>query len=64
MPLVVSFILQVHHFVMTRVIPKIPEKAKELTLLLQAKVELVAELRWMVSLYNEFITGCERRGCM
>jgi len=39
---------EVHHFVMTRVIPKIPEKATELTLLLQAKVELVAELRWMV----------------
>ncbi|CAK9038991.1 unnamed protein product [Durusdinium trenchii] len=39
---------EVLEFLRKRVIPKIPPQAKALTILLQAKVDLVAELRWMV----------------
>ncbi|CAE8622149.1 unnamed protein product, partial [Polarella glacialis] len=35
-------------FIERKILPKIPAKARSLTILLQAKLELVSELRWMV----------------
>lgn len=39
---------EVLQYLTTAVLPKLPAQAMELTVLLQAKVDLVAELRWMV----------------
>jgi hypothetical protein len=41
---------QVLQYLTTVVLPKLPAQAVELTVLLQAKVDLVAELRWMATL--------------
>jgi len=38
----------VPNFIKTQVLPKIPAEAQELTVLLQAKIDLVSELRWVV----------------
>jgi len=35
-------------YIKTKVLPKAPAQAKSLTILLQAKVDLVAELRWVI----------------
>lgn len=47
---------QVLQYLSTVVLPKLPAQAVELTVLLQAKVDLVAELRWMV--LNGELRGC------
>eukprot|EP00439_Symbiodinium_sp_Y106_P041910 s603_g5.t1 len=39
---------EVPDFVERRLVPKMPEEATELTVLLQAKIDLVGELRWTV----------------
>ncbi|CAJ1439571.1 unnamed protein product [Effrenium voratum] len=39
---------EVPEFLLRRVIPKIPQEAAELTVLVQAKIEVAGELRWMV----------------
>mmetsp|Transcript_85086 Transcript_85086/g.150458 ORF Transcript_85086/g.150458 Transcript_85086/m.150458 type:complete len:440 (+) Transcript_85086:52-1371(+) len=38
----------VPNFIKTQVLPKIPDQASELTVLLQAKIDLVSELRWVI----------------
>ncbi|CAL1135982.1 unnamed protein product, partial [Cladocopium goreaui] len=47
---------RVLQYLSTVVLPKLPAQAVELTVLLQAKVDLVAELRWMV--LNGELRGC------
>lgn len=47
---------EVLQYLSTVVLPKLPAQAVELTVLLQAKVDLVAELRWMV--LNGELRGC------